>query len=155
MFDIPKYDGCGIYAIINVHKMMCYIGSSGNIKRRAEDHRNALKRNRHANKALQSDYNNGARFDFVILEKIVDDVAKDFLIAKEKMYMLSALDNCFSIYNLLPKTESESQREWICTHLLWYFTRKYNTKETLIECFKEKYGVTPAYMKNRSEENRN
>lgn len=154
IFEIPEYKNCGIYAIINVKKMMCYIGSTGNIRKRAIEHNNSLIKNHHSNKPLQDDYKKGEKLDFIILEKIDGNVEKDFLIAKEKMYMLSAIDNYFGIYNLLPKTECENQREWICTHLLWYFTRNYNTKETLIKRFKEKYGVAPAYMKNRKEENR-
>lgn len=155
IFKVPNYDGCGIYAIVNVQKMMCYIGSTGNIKKRALEHINSLKRNKHSNKILQEDYNNGANIDFIILEKIHEEVEKDFLIAKEKMYMLSAIDNSFSIYNLLPRTECKNQRDWICSHLLWYFMKEYNTKENLMNAFKEKYGVAPAYMKSRKEENRN
>lgn len=155
IFNIPEYEHTGIYAIVNIKKMMVYIGSSYNIKKRAIGHNNSLKSGKHSNKGLQEDYNNGYKLDFIILEKIESEIDKDFLIAKEKMYMLSSIENSFSIYNLIPKTSCKEQSEWIIQHLLWYFTRRYNTRENLINSFMEKYGVAPAYMKNRKEENRN
>lgn len=154
VFDFPNYDGSGVYAIINVRKMFCYIGSSKNIRKRANEHNRQLKNNKHSNKILQNDYNNGAILDFLILERTDDSIEKDLLIAKEKMYMLESIENGFVIYNLLPKTEYIEQKEWIKHHLMWFFMKQYNAKENLTKSFSEKYGVTPAYMKNRKEENR-
>ena len=67
IFETPDYDGCGIYAIVNVRKMICYIGSSRDIKSRAINHRIALRRGKHANKILQKDYNEKCDFKFIIL----------------------------------------------------------------------------------------
>lgn len=155
IFNTPDYGGCGIYAIVNSQKMICYIGSSRNIKRRAINHKTHLRQGKHSNKLLQKDYENKSVFRFVVLCKLEDDVEDDFLIAIEKMYMLSAMDNYFDVYNLLPKTRWNKQKDWIYAHLIHYFLSKNNVSKNFVKAFSEEYGTTPAYMHNRKPENRN
>ena len=155
IFQTPDYDGCGIYAIVNSRKMICYIGSSRNIKRRAINHKTHLRQGKHSNKLLQKDYEDMCAFRFVILCKLENDVEDDFLIALEKMYMLSAMDNHFDIYNLIPNTKGKRQRDWIYSHLIYYFLTKYNVSKNFTKSFYAEYGIKPAYMHNRKEENRN
>lgn len=152
VFNIPQENTKGIYAIVNIKKMRCYIGSSSKIKSRAAQHINDLKSNKHANRFLQEDFDNNAEFDFLILELV--ECSKEVLNAKEKMYMLESLKNGFELYNLMPSSKNSSQEEWIKQHLIWYLLSQNNTKNNLIKSFKNFYGVTPAYMKNRLEENR-
>ena len=152
VFNIPQENAKGIYAIINIKKMRCYIGSSSKIKNRAAQHSNDLKSNKHANRFLQEDFNNKAVFNFLILELV--ECSKEELTAKEKMYMLEALENGFELYNLMPNSKDNKQKEWITQHLIWYLLNQNNTKNNLVKSFKNCYGVTPAYMKNRLEENR-
>ena len=154
IFHTPNYDGCGVYAIVNSQKMICYIGSSKNIKLRATNHKTHLRKGKHANKLLQKDFDNGSSFRFIILCKLDADIENDSLIAYEKMYMLSAMDNYFDVYNLLPKTKWNNQRSWIIQHLIGYFMNKYRTSENFIFALKSEYGTTPAYMHNRKPENR-
>lgn len=153
-FCIPQYDGCGIYAIVNSQKMSCYIGSSKNIKLRAINHKTHLKKGKHSNKLLQKDFENGNSFRFIILCKLDSNIDNDLLIVYEKMYMLSAMDNYFELYNLRPKTQWNDQRIWIIQHIIHYFMNKYKISENLVSAFKNEYKTTPAYMHNRKPENR-
>ena len=79
-FRIPQYEGCGIYAIVNSKKMICYIGSSKNIKLRAINHKAHLKKGKHHNKLLQKDFENGNSFRFIILCKLDSNIDNDLLI---------------------------------------------------------------------------
>ena len=47
----------GVYMITNVRTGKIYVGQSQNIRRRAVAHISELKRNKHASKAIQSDWN--------------------------------------------------------------------------------------------------
>lgn len=153
-FRIPQYEGCRIYAIVNSQKMSCYIGSSKNIKLRAINHKAHLKKGKHHNKLLQKDFENGNSFRFIILCKLDSNIDNDLLIAYEKMYMISAMDNYFELYNLLPKTQWNNQRSWIIQHIIYYFMNNYKISENLISAFEAEYETTPAYMHNRKPENR-
>lgn len=65
----PTYKGAGVYAIINIDKNKCYIGQTDNVKNRISIHISMLKHNRHYSQKMQTDYNNGDRFDIKLLEK--------------------------------------------------------------------------------------
>ena len=154
LFDVPDYEGCGIYAILNLRQMKCYIGASHNIKLRATQHKISLKNGKHANKLLQEDFNKGEKFDFLIICKLDADIPKNDLIAIEKIYMITAMDERFSIYNLIPKTNSRKQKEWIYVHLIAYLTGKYNTRENFVGAFLNVFKTTPAHMNHRKPDNR-
>lgn len=151
-FNIQSENKKGVYAIVNVKKMRCYIGSSSRIKTRANQHKNDLIANRHANKFLQTDFNNNFDFEFLVLELCEED--KETLTAKEKMYMLEALENGFELYNLMPCSKYDEQANWIRQHLIWFLLRRNNTKKNLVKSFRDRYGVTPGCMKHRRERNR-
>ena len=68
--------------------------------------------------------------------------------------MISAMDNYFELYNLLPKTQWNNQRSWIIQHIIYYFMNNYKISENLISAFEAEYETTPAYMHNRKPENR-
>lgn len=59
----------GIYALVNRENGKRYVGRSVDLEKRRKTHLWALKNGRHANNHLQRAWNQGQRFDFVILEK--------------------------------------------------------------------------------------
>lgn len=60
----------GIYKIVNKVNGKYYVGSSKNIESRWKSHRYELRRNCHKNVRLQSDYNRGDEFEYVMVESI-------------------------------------------------------------------------------------
>lgn len=60
----------GIYKLINRSNGKYYVGSSKNIESRWRSHRYELKHNKHKNVKMQSDWNKGDVFEFVIVEEI-------------------------------------------------------------------------------------
>lgn len=60
----------GIYFLYNMDKNKFYIGSSKNITIRIKNHFRDLKRNRHYNNNMQSDYNNGDHFTSGIIKEL-------------------------------------------------------------------------------------
>jgi group I intron endonuclease len=62
---------CGIYCIKNLINGKIYIGSSNDIKKRFNNHKNLLKNNKHTNNHLQSAWNKYKEksFEFIILEE--------------------------------------------------------------------------------------
>lgn len=98
-FKIPDYSGCGVYAIINILDFKAYVGSSGNLKRRAYRHFRDLKEGKHYIDELQKDSCKGLRF--VILDKY-DDIDKGKLRIAEYVFMLKMLDQNFDLYNINP-----------------------------------------------------
>ena len=65
---LPRvYDYAGVYMIENRSNKKVYIGSSANIERRLLDHRRALRKGMHTNKALQEDFNRRHTFQVYVL----------------------------------------------------------------------------------------
>lgn len=67
---MPKQIVSGIYVILNVKSRKIYLGQAQSIRKRWDDHRSALNRNKHKNRHLQAAWNKyGAdSFKFQILE---------------------------------------------------------------------------------------
>lgn len=93
-----KYDGFGVYAIVNIEKMKCYIGSSRNVFKRAKNHKSCLKHQKHHIKELQEDYNNHCELDFIVLIKS-NHKNDRILLLQEYTAMFSVLKEGFDLYN--------------------------------------------------------
>lgn len=99
LFEIPEYDGMGIYAIIDENDKM-YIGSSKNIKSRLSQHRNALAGG-YGNKKLLEALEKGLTFRCEILEKVPFGHDTYHLREREKYYS-EKYDSFQSGYNVDP-----------------------------------------------------
>ena len=82
----PTYKG--IYIILNVSKNKCYIGESDNIHRRFKSHKLDLKNNKHTNKEMQADFNNGDIFYYFIVDLLPNDLDRVHMMAAETYYMI-------------------------------------------------------------------
>lgn len=98
-FEIPDYDGAGLYEIRNINNNRVYIGSCANIHRRGKTHISALRGNRHQNKGLQSDYNNGDSFTMSIVKKVHTTYSKE-LRAQEMREIRNRKINGQDLYNV-------------------------------------------------------
>lgn len=96
-FVIPKYNGAGIYCIINIENCRVYVGQSKNIHRRAYAHKNDFINNNHNISDLTTAYNNNYLF-FIILDKY-NNIDNEMLLFMEKVYMLAFDDLGFDLYN--------------------------------------------------------
>lgn len=85
----------GIYALVNKRNGKKYIGRSVNLHKREMTHLWLLKNNRHFNVHLQRAWNNGDRFDFVILEECTEDKCND-----REIYWIDKLNTMKVGYNL-------------------------------------------------------
>lgn len=88
----------GVYRIINTVNEKCYIGSSGDIKRRWRDHKTRLRRGKHCNQHLQRAWNKYGEenFKFEIIEAIPTEKHR---IDAEQFY----IDYYSPEYNIDPK----------------------------------------------------
>lgn len=100
-----KYNGPGVYAIIDIYNFKVYIGSSQNVLLRGKNHLSLLKRKKHNIKELQKDYDNKNDFDFILIEKANCSTRKRLL--KEYCYIYLMIKEGFSIYNSYGKTEAQ------------------------------------------------
>jgi group I intron endonuclease len=77
---------CGIYKITNINNNRCYIGSSIDIHKRWNEHKNNLRKNKHDNNFLQNSWNKHGEdsFLFEIIEIVNDN---KFLIIREQFYL--------------------------------------------------------------------
>jgi hypothetical protein len=94
----------GIYAIVNLKTDTKYIGSSINIKRRFEGHKNRLRNNIHFNPQLQKDWNELGEgyFVFVILEEVIANIED------RERELIEQLKLTTKVYNItLPKTTTQ------------------------------------------------
>lgn len=96
MFEIPEYNGAGIYAIFNINNKNVYVGSSRNIKQRALSHRCNITSGTHGNPKLREDSKAGHDFAFIILEKAGRDID---LLTAEDLYMLVFVYRGYTLYN--------------------------------------------------------
>ncbi len=94
-----KYNGQGIYAIVNIRDLKVYIGSTDNIRARGKNHECTLKAGQHPNKELQKDYNDNKKLDFVLLEKT--NYYDNRRLFSEYCYMYEMLQDDFKLYNIM------------------------------------------------------
>ena len=97
--NIPKYNGAGVYAIINKEEKKVYIGISNNIRNRILKHNSDLKKGIHINKKLNNDRRK--KLNVVILEKIPELNERNNLL--EYVYMSWFYEMKFEMYNEQPK----------------------------------------------------
>lgn len=55
LFNIPDKDRCGVYTITNRRTGKKYIGSSTQLKKRAEVHKGEIARRKHNNRSIQQE----------------------------------------------------------------------------------------------------
>lgn len=84
----------GIYSLTNKRTGKKYIGQTINLKKRRNEHFNALKNNKHANNHLQRAWNNGDRFDFAVIERCSVDALND-----REIYWIAFYDSFHNGYN--------------------------------------------------------
>ena len=65
----------GVYLFKNLVNGKCYAGQAADLKQRRRDHLWSLRHNKHANKALQSDFNllGESSFEFIIMFECTDE----------------------------------------------------------------------------------
>lgn len=97
---------CGVYKITNIVNGKIYIGSSMNLGRRFNDHKNQLSRKKHSNKYLQNSWNKYGyeSFTFEVIE-IVNDF--EDLLKREQYWIdnLNVIDKKIG-YNISPTAGS-------------------------------------------------
>lgn len=134
-----KYEGPGVYAIIDSYNFKVYVGSTGNIRKRGKQHETALKRNDHPIKELQDDFNNKRKyhFDFIVLEKCNCSTRRRLL--KEYLYLYQFIEEGFCVYNkygtktdikdiIVKNTISVICEDWLCNKLLKRYKYYYDYK---------------------------
>lgn len=84
----------GIYSITCIENGKRYIGQSVDVRKRKNEHFNALRKGTHPNVHLQRAWNNGARFDFEIIERcsVVD-------LNEREIYWIAKYDSFHNGYN--------------------------------------------------------
>ena len=94
MFGLNKRIS-GVYKITCTDTGRCYIGQSGDITRRWNQHLENLMFNRHVNLGLQESWNNYSlsKFNFMILEVVQEE--KDRL-EREKHFIIENLAVCYN-----------------------------------------------------------
>lgn len=148
-FKVPDYRGCGVYAIINILDFKAYVGSSGNIKKRAYQHLRDLKEGKHYIDDLQKDSRRGLRF--VILDKY-DNIERNKLRIAEYVFMVKMLDQHFELYNINPFKGAKDKRNQlyriIASETIYEY---YGVAEKAI---KEEFGTYPWFARRRTNENK-
>ena len=92
-----NYYPSGIYMIRNMNNGRVYIGSSENIEKRWKQHQYQLKNNRHQNKNMQKDYNNGDYFIYGLIKDTFPDRRQ--LLLEENLMINRFIDNNIELYN--------------------------------------------------------
>lgn len=113
-FEIPESTNAGIYMLFNINNKKVYIGQTTNFQRRAIQHSYQLLNNEHLNKKVQSDFNNGMEFCFVILEEVKEDCTKEELRILELQYIYTFHFKYMKLYN----QESIEQTKDLLFHIM-------------------------------------
>lgn len=109
------YSGCGIYALVNLRKGKVYIGKSANIRERFTKHKSHF--NAKAKK-IEMYSDNIDDFAFIVLEKLSEDIYKQFGSIYELAYMKKSLQYGNVLYNKHPKGIREIENKMISDFLL-------------------------------------
>ena len=123
-----KYEGQGVYAIICIRKMKCYIGSSQDIYKRVQQHKNQLKKGKHYIKELQKDFDKGHDLDVIILEK-TNFHDKRYLLLHEYTAMYKMLCDDFHLYNTMCVKGNNylEKRDYLANTITHLFSVLYTT----------------------------
>ncbi len=89
----------GIYAIMNMVTEKWYIGSALNIKRRWNEHKCELRRNKHSNAYLQSSWNKHKEINFYFF--VLEYTSISFLLSREQ-HWIDITEVIKNGYNLIP-----------------------------------------------------
>lgn len=149
-FVIPKTRKSGIYAIVNWEDMACYVGSTNDLKRRAQAHKTALMSGKHVCKKLQNAKDNNKILRFVVLREIDRYIVKSDLILLEYCYMLEMIRQSFDLYNTQPKSKyNESQLDCLSWHITCSILYSHLHADKYIDkALKQEYGINAGYMRN-------
>lgn len=145
----PKSNGCGVYAIINAYNLTVYVGCTRNLKKRAQTHKELLKRGKHYNKILQEACKSGIT-RFVVLEELPDDIGDLMLRLKEMMYIR---DFCKRPNYIVCNKESKN-REMLENNILFTLGYIWNVEGNVKTSFTNEYGTAPWNMVTRSKKRR-
>ena len=148
-FIVPRYNGAGIYCIINIENCRVYVGKSKDIHNRAYSHKNALINNKHRISDLITAYNNNYLF-FIILDRYNNDIDDEMLLFMEKVYMLAFDDLGFDLYNEKCVNDDYYGRIGkpnyiqlhVLTDVLWMTGALDNVKKAI----DNKFGMSPANL---------
>lgn len=124
----------GVYKITNNETGNFYIGSSYEFKRRASQHRNSLKKNRHSNKHLQASWNKWGEdaFLFEVIEVVHGDKGERFRVEQKYIDNLIKKGLWKQTFNFKKKT---IQKERSC-----FSNTPEETKKKRIETTMKRYG---------------
>ena len=86
-YDVPSFEGIGIYKIENTSNGKIYIGKSTNISSRIKSHLSQLQSNKHKNISLQNDFNKGHSFKVSLIETFNIDYDSRKLSSIEFIYI--------------------------------------------------------------------
>jgi hypothetical protein len=92
----------GIYKIVNEVNGKYYVGSSKNIVSRYKSHMYQLRRNIHKNVDLQYDYNNGHKFECIVIESVTLNDTDRLLMMYENMNKLRRVEYYIKNDMILP-----------------------------------------------------
>jgi hypothetical protein len=151
LFEMPDYEGAGVYALVNIVDFKAYIGASKKIKNRARSHENAIKTKTHCNKGINED--SEKHFKFIVLQKVDKEVEPWILHLLEKMYMLEMSCLGFELYNIQPQRSVGSYKD-MCIDIAQDVIYNNGTKQRIETEIKEKYGANTWHLKARKPENR-
>lgn len=149
-FVIPKTRKPGIYAIVNWEDMACYVGSTNDLKSRAQSHKIALMNGKHVCKELQFAKDRNKILRFVVLREIDKSIIKSDLLLMEYCYMLEMVRQSFRLYNKQPKSKhNESQLDCLSWHITCSILYSHLHADRYIDkALKQEYGINAGYMRN-------
>lgn len=108
LYNVPRGDFGGIYAIVNIENKRVYIGQSQNIPSRARSHDDALSSGEHPIEMLQND--SGKNLVFIVLKKI-EPFKSDEALISESLYIYQFKKEKFELYNTLKGNFEENLKE--------------------------------------------
>lgn len=115
IFDLPRYNGPGVYMLRNAKNGMVYIGSSQNVHDRMLLH-NSCFYNRTCNSKFMRDLGKGHWLEVSILERLPDGVTPDELRRREDEYVrqYNAVTNGYNMKRVkVDRREAEKrQADW-------------------------------------------
>lgn len=114
---IPKSKDGGIYMILNVDNgKSVYIGQTRNFHKRAQEHKNALLKGIHSNKAMQADFDTGNRMKFVALEVVDSEMSGGDRRSRELLYMSTFKKEWYQLYN---EENNKNIESMLMCHLIY------------------------------------